>query len=156
MFKLLISLFLLLNSLIGWLFYEDTAIGDYLLSLEVSGQLAFVTINFVVSNIAIVYLKTPFSIISILLLSLLVVLVLLVIGIWIPYWIIYVMFDADADNVFAGAVFFVLVIGIISSLLGPILQRFFAFLSKVNESFFENLKQGAIRSAMETSRKSRR
>lgn len=49
--KLIISIFLIIISIIGYSFYDGTAFGDYLNELSLGGQLVFVAINFILSNV---------------------------------------------------------------------------------------------------------
>lgn len=155
MIRLLLSLFLMLNSFAGFFFYEDTAFGDYLYNLDDFGQFLFFLINFVVSHGLIIILNTSMGVISLFLLILLLALFLLAFGIWLPYWIIYVLFDASGESVFAGVVFMVSLVGMVATLLSPILRVLIDFLTDLNNTFFDNLKQGAIDNAINKSNRSK-
>jgi hypothetical protein len=153
MIRLLLSLFLMLNSLAGFFFYEGTSFGDYLYSLDYYGQLLFFLINFVLSHVLIILLNTPLGIISLSLLILLAGLFLLAFGIWLPYWIIYVLIEASAESVFAGVIFIVLLATVPSIVLGPILRLLIDLLSGLIISFFDNLRDGAINNAIKNSKR---
>jgi len=152
MLKLLLGLFLIINSLIGLLFYESTAFGDYLAKSNAL-SLVFVVINFVLSNAILVYFRIePFSVVAVILLVLFLLLIVLIAGLGIPYWLMFEVLGANSESLFLITVYIILEIGILSVLMSPIFQWILSFLSKLNEAFFEGLKKNAINNALRRNR----
>ena len=148
MLKLLLGLFLIINSLIGLLFYESTALGDYLAKSNAL-SLVFVVINFVLSNaILVIFRIEPFSVVAIILLVLFLLLIVLIAGLGIPYWLMFEVLGANSESLFLITVYIILEIGILSVLMAPIFQWILSFLGKLNEAFFEGLKENAINNAL--------
>lgn len=148
MLKLLLGLFLIINSLIGLLFYESTAFGDYLAKSNAL-SLVFVVINFVLSNaILVIFRIEPFSVVAIILLVLFLLLIVLIAGLGIPYWLMFEVLGANSESLFLITVYIILEIGILSVLMAPIFQWILSFLGKLNEAFFEGLKENAINNAL--------
>jgi hypothetical protein len=156
MFKLLLSVFLIINSLIGVLFYEDTAFGDYLNELELGGQLIFFLVNFIGSHLINIFLKTPLSFLSTVGLLLLLMIAALGLSLAIPYWIIYDLFDATKDHIFPGIMFFLFAVTLLSYVMRPFLQALLQYLIQFNHDFWEGLKANAIQSAINKASKNQK
>lgn len=148
MFKLVFSVFLMINSLIGVLFYEDTIFGDYLDELELGGQLIFFLVNFIGSHLINILLKSPLSSFSTVGLLLLTMIAMLALSLAIPYWIIYDFFDATKDHLFPGIMFLLLSITILSYVMRPFFHALLQYLIQFNNDFWEGLKSNAIKSAI--------
>ena len=155
MFKLIISVFLIINSLIGYSFYDGTAFGDYLNELSLGGQLIFVGINFVLSNVLVLMLNSPLAIFSLLGLILLGVLLALSFGLWVPYWFIFDLINANDNNLFPWVIYLLLTVSILAFLLRPILAVVLDLLIELNENFWEGLKSNAINSALDKAKKNK-
>jgi hypothetical protein len=153
MFKLLISLFLILNSLIGYGFYEDTLFGDYLNELSFAAQLLFVVINFIVSNLIVVWINSPMAFLSLLGLILLLVLIALSLGLWLPYWFVFDLINANDQHMFPWVIYFLITISFLAFLLRPLLAVLLNLLIELNEKFWEGLKTNAINSALDKANK---
>lgn len=148
MLKLLFCLFLLANSVFGLLFYEDTVFGDFLLSSE-SITYIFVILNFIISNLILMYLRvSPFATIGTFFLLILLSITLFLVCLFIPYWIIFVAFDFNIESFFFWTIYFLAEIGIISIVFAPIFRGLLDFLMQLNEAFFEGLKENAINNAL--------
>ena len=148
MLKLLFSLFLLINSIFGLLFYEDTFLGYFLSSSE-SATFIFVILNFIISNLLLVVLRAmPFSAIGIFFLWILFSITLFLICLFIPYWFIFVAFNFSNESFFFWTIYFLIEIGIISFMFAPIFRGLLKFLMQLNEAFFEGLKENAINNAL--------
>lgn len=151
MLKTLFGIFLILNSILGYGFYEDTAFGDFLAQSELIG-LSFIVINFIVSHVLVIALKVPgLDWISMLLLKALFALFLLGIGIYIPYLVIFEWFGWS--GLFAMVVFLLGVIFILTVILAPLMRSLLKNLKQMTDAFFDGLKRGAIDKALAESRK---
>jgi hypothetical protein len=151
MIRTLLNIFLFINSIIGYQFYEGTVFGDYVYNLSETGQLIFVLVNFIASHLLIILLNFPLAFMSTFLLVGLMGLALLLFGIWLPYYIIYQLFDANGESVFAGVVFFIAIIGLIPILIAPVLNFLIKFLRELSDSFFDGLSKNAIDNAIKKS-----
>jgi hypothetical protein len=149
--KLIISIFLIINSIIGYGFYDGTAFGDYLNELSLGGQLVFVAINFILSNVLV--LNSPLAIFSLLGLILLGVLLVLSFGLWLPYWFIFDLINANDNNLFPWVIYLLLTVSILAFLLRPIIAVVLDLLIELNENFWEGLKFNAINSALNKAKK---
>lgn len=156
MFKLVLSVFLIINSMIGVLFYDDTAFGDYLMNLELGGQLIFFLVNFIASHLINILLKSPLSFFSIVGLLLLLILATLALSLAIPYWIIYDLFGATKDHLFPGILFMLFAITLLSYVMRPFLHALLVYLSKLNNDFWDGLKANAIQSAINKASKNQK
>jgi hypothetical protein len=148
MLKLLFSLFVLINSIFGLLFYEGTGFGDFLKSSEGITSV-FVIINFIVSNLLLIFMRVmPFSIIGAFLLFLLFLIIILIICMYLPYWLFFEVFQVKVNSFFFWIVYALIEIAILSKILAPVLRGLIKFLQQFNEAFFDGLKENAINNAI--------
>lgn len=148
MLKALFSLFLLANSIFGLLFYEGTWFGDFLKTSE-GVTFIFVIINFIVSNLILIFMRVmPFSFFGAILLFLLFLVIILIISIYTPYWVFFDFFKVKYDSFFFWTIYVLIEIGILTILLAPVLRGLITFLQQFNEAFFEGLKENAINNAL--------
>jgi hypothetical protein len=151
MLKTLLGIFLILNSILGYGFYEDTAFGDFLAQSELLG-LSFIVINFIVSHVLVIALKVPgLEWMSILLLKALFALFLLGVGFYIPYLVIFEWFGWS--GLFAMVVFLLGVIFLLSVILAPLMRSLLENMKQMTDAFFDGLKRGAIDNALAEARK---
>ena len=148
MFKALISLFLLINSIFGLLFYEGTWFGNFLTYHDGITTL-FVILNFIFSNLILIFMRVmPFSIIGVFLLFLLLLLVVVIFCIYVPYWVFFEFFKVKYDSFFFWIIYALIEIGLLSLIIAPVLKGLLNFLQQFNEAFFEGLKENAINNAL--------
>lgn len=148
MIKTLFSIFLLINSIFGLLFYEGTVFGDFLQSSE-SISLIFVILNFIVSNLILIVMRVmPFSVLGAFLLFLLLFLIIVIVCIYLPYWVFFEFFKVKYDSFFFWTLYALIELGIFTVILAPVLRGLITFLQQFNEAFFEGLKENAINNAL--------
>jgi hypothetical protein len=148
MIKVLFSIFLLINSIFGLLFYEGTVFGSFLKSSE-SISLIFIFVNFIVSNLILIFMRImPFSILGAFLTFLLLFLIIVIVCIYVPYWVFFEFFKVKYDSFFFWTIYALIEIGILTIILAPVLRGLINFLQQFNEAFFEGLKENAINNAL--------
>lgn len=148
MIKALFSIFLLINSIFGLLFYEGTVFGDFIIS---SGSISFifVIVNFIVSNLILIVMRVmPFSILGAFLLFLLLSLIIIIVCFYVPYWVFFEFFKVKYDSFFFWTLYALIELGILTVILAPVLRGLITFLQQLNEAFFEGLKENAINNAL--------
>lgn len=148
MIKALFSIFLLINSIFGLLFYEGTVFGDFIIS---SGSISFifVIVNFIVSNLILIVMRVmPFSILGAFLLFLLLSLIIIIVCFYVPYWVFFEFFKVKYDSFFFWTLYALIELGIFAVILAPVLRGLITFLQQLNEAFFEGLKENAINNAL--------
>jgi hypothetical protein len=148
MIKALFSIFLLINSIFGLLFYEGTVFGDFIIS---SGSISFifVIVNFIVSNLILIVMRVmPFSILGAFLLFLLLSLIIIIVCFFVPYWVFFEFFKVKYDSFFFWTLYALIELGILTVILAPVLRGLITFLQQLNEAFFEGLKENAINNAL--------
>jgi Ni/Fe-hydrogenase subunit HybB-like protein len=77
----------------------------------------------------------------------------LAIGLWVPYWFIFLLIGANDSNLFPWTIYLMITITFIAMVVGPIIHSSIGFLIKLNENFWDGLSQNAINSALEKSKK---
>jgi len=151
--RLLVSLFLIINSLIGYLFYEGTLFGDFLSDLSLGGQLIFVILNFLISHLINIRLNTIFSFLSVLGLFFLGAIFALLFAFWVPYWVVFELFNLNDQRIFPWVIYFFALMILIVVLMRPVIVFILDFLLEFNTNFWEGLKSNAIASAIEKAKK---
>jgi hypothetical protein len=153
MLRLLLSIFLCIYSIIGLSFYQGTIFGDFLDDLELGGVMFAMVINFIVAHLINLFIKGPLSFLSQIGLILVGFLLALAVGLWVPYWFIFLLIGANDSNLFPWTIYLMITITFIAMVVGPIIHSSIGFLIKLNENFWDGLSQNAINSALEKSKK---
>lgn len=147
MIKVLLSLFLILNSLIGLLFYEETSFGTFLKSSE-TYSLIFFVVNFIISNILNVIINTEFIILSYLLLSLFTLIFSLIICLGIPYYIIFELIELNDKLPFPWLIYGFSVIMSFTVVMSPIFRFILSIINQEINQFFDNLRFNLIKRSL--------
>jgi hypothetical protein len=151
MIRTVFGLFLFLNSILGYGFYEGTAFGDFLAQSEWYG-LTFFVLNFIGSHVLVLLFGIPgLEWLSLILLKALWGLFLLAVGLFIPYLVVFEWFGWS--GLFAMVVFFLGAMVILAGILGPVIRSLLDTLKKLTDAFFDGLKRGAIENAMAAAKK---
>jgi len=140
--KTIIGLFLFLNSLLGYGFYENTAFGDFLAQSELLG-FGFLLVNFVVSHVLIMFLRVPaLEWLSYFVLIALFALFVFCVCILIPYYLIFELLGWS--GLFAMTIFFLGAVTLLATFIGPLMKSFLDETKQLIDAFFEGLKRGAV------------
>ena len=154
MLKILISCFLIINSLIGLLFWDGTEFGNYLINNHVTGY--FVIANFLLSHIIVIIMGGGISVLSKILLWIVAIIAILITIGFLLYFIIFDYFKAKQDNLFGWVILFFLFIlsfTLVISLLQPLLLRSLPKWNNVVDEFVDSYKKGIEDQYIEKSRK---
>jgi small-conductance mechanosensitive channel len=151
MIKTVFGLFLFLNSILGYGFYEGTAFGDFLAQSEWYG-VTFFALNFIGSHMLVLLFGIPgLEWISLILLKALWALFLIAVGLFIPYLFVFEWFGWS--GMFAVVVYLLVAITIIAGILGPVMRSLLDTLKKLTDAFFDGLKRSAIENALARAKK---
>lgn len=142
MIRTVFGIFLFLNSILGYGFYEGKVFGAFLAQSEWYG-LTLSLFNFIGSHLLVILFGIPgLYLFSLILLKALLGLFLLAVGLFIPYLVVFEWLGWS--GVFAMVLFFLGAMVISATNSAPVMRSLLDSLKRLMDSFFDGLKKARL------------